>query len=70
MPTWPRSPNLAIVCVEEKENKRLDFQVVCSAGELDRMVDPQYGPQRLYFLVPKKVLMEYVDGLEPESFQA
>lgn len=70
MPSWPTSPNLAIVCVEEKENDSLSFQVVCSPTELNQMVDPQYGPKRLYFLVPKTVLLEYVDGLEPESFQA
>lgn len=65
-PTWP-SPSLALVQVE-KGKSGLRFNVITSAAELDREVDPQYGEKRLYFLVPKATLYEYVDGLEPTSF--
>lgn len=51
----------------EKGN-RLRCSVITSEAELNREVDPQYGPARLFFLVAKATLFEYVDGLEPESF--
>ena len=66
-PTWPSSSSLALVQVE-KGKDGLRFHVITSAAELDREVDPQYGPNRLYFLIPKATLYEYVDGLEPSSF--
>ena len=56
--------------VEKGKDKAVSFWVITSEAELNREVDPQYGPDRLYFLVPRTTLYDYVDGLGPESFNS
>lgn len=71
LPAWPASSRLALVCVRlDQETGETDATVVLSPQALRELADPQYGLARLFFKVPRTVLLEEgrCPGLTPESF--
>ena len=70
LPRWPLSDRLALVCVgSHVEYGQIGF-VIRSPAEMLQLGDPTQGDRRLFFKVPKAVLLApgVCEGLAADSF--
>lgn len=70
LPQWPISDQMALVCVYQ-QNGVCTGVVVISPSQMDRMAHPDKGPSRLFFKVPKQILLEegVCPGLTLDAFR-